>query len=141
MSLRYGFKNPALMRALRGLVERAEAHGYIRGDTCTGGTFFLLSDAIHAMDTQGYFHLKALKDSKLSEDTLMALACSAAGYRLADFPEEHDVLAINWQRLPMPVEELVALRKKIVHPIKDDDVSVEPTVRAFFQKRRTESRR
>ncbi len=47
-------------------------------------------------------------------------------------PKYDDVLAINWRRLPMPLETLVSRNKKIVHPVKDDDLTVEPTVRAYF---------
>jgi hypothetical protein len=141
MSLRHGFKNPALVTTLRRMVKRAEAHGYTRGDMCTGGACFIWSSAIKAMDEHGYFDLDVLRHSKLMDDALMALACYATGYTLADLPEEDNVLAVNWRRLPMPVEELVSRRKKIVHPIKDEDVSIEPTVRAYFQKRRAESHR
>ena len=141
MSLRHGFKNVSLTTTLRRMVKRAEAHGYTRGDMCTGGACFMRPDAIIAMAERGYFDLEVLKHSNLMDDALMAVACYAAGYRLADLPEENNVLAINWRRLPMPVEELVSRRKKIVHPIKDEDVSIEPTVRAYFQKRRAESHR
>jgi len=141
MSLRRGFKNPALVTTLRRMVRRAEGHGYTWGDMCTGGACFMLPNAIKAMDDRGYFDLQVLKRSKLMDDALMALACYAAGYKLADLPEEDNVLAINWRRLPMPLKELISRRKKIVHPIKDEDVSIEPTVRAYFQKRRTESHR
>jgi hypothetical protein len=141
MRLRHAFSNPALVTTLRGMVKRAESHGYTRGDMCTGGACFILAKAITAMDQHGYFDLEVLKHSKLMDDALMALACYAAGYKLADLPEEDNVLAVNWRRLPMPVEELVSRGRKIVHPIKDEDVSIEPTVRAYFQKRRAESHR
>ena len=79
------------------------------------------------MDEHGYFDLEVLKHSKLMDDALMGLACYAAITSSRDFPQEHNVLAVNWRRLPMPVEELVLRGKKIVHPIKDDDVSIEWT--------------
>jgi hypothetical protein len=88
------------------------------------------------MQAQGFFNLKVLGCSRLVDDALMALLCSAAGYRISDLPEERDVLAINWRGMPMPLEVLVERKKKIVHPIKDDDLTVEPTVRAYFQSRR-----
>ena len=89
-----------------------------------------------AMQAQGLFNLKVLGCSRLVDDALMALLCSAAGYRISDLPEERDVLAINWRGMPMPLEVLVSRKKKIVHPIKDDDLTVEPAVRAYFQSRR-----
>ena len=68
--------------------------------------------------------------STLMDDALLALLCCAAGYRLSDPPEDQDPLAVNWRGLPMSVEALVSREKKIVHPVKEDDPSVEPSVRA-----------
>jgi len=76
--------------------------------------------------------------STLMDDALLALLCCAAGYRLSDPPEDQDPLAVNWRGLPMSVEALVSREKKIVHPVKEDDPSVEPSVRAYFRKRREE---
>ena len=134
--LRLGFKNLALATTLRRLVWRAEAHGYCRGDMCTGGAYFLSSSAVGAMKEQGFFDLDALGHSKLMDDALMALLCCAAGYRLSDMPEDDDILAINWRRVPMAPEMLVSKNKKIVHPVKDDDPTVEPRLREYFQSRR-----
>jgi hypothetical protein len=134
--LRFGFRNLALATTLRRLVRRAEAHGYRRGDMCTGGAYFLSSTAIRAMEEQGFFDLEQLGHSHLMDDALTALLCCAAGYRLSDMPEDDDILAINWRGMPMAPEMLVSKSKKIVHPIKDDDPTVEPGVREFFQRRR-----
>ena len=136
VQLRFGFKNLALATTLRRLVRRAEAHGYNRGDMCTGGAYFLSSSAVRAMEEQGFFDLDALGRSKLMDDALMALLCCAAGYRLSDMPEDDDILAINWRGMPMAPEMLVSRNKKIVHPVKDDDPTVEPSVRAYFRGRR-----
>ena len=136
MGLRRGLRDLALVKTLRSLVRRAEAHGYTRGDMCTGGACFLSHRALTAIEKQGLFDLDVLSRSALMDDMLMALLCFAAGYRLSDLPRDGDVLAINWRGLPMPPEALVASRKKIVHPVKDDDLSVEPKVRAFFRERR-----
>ncbi len=136
MRLRSGFRNLALTRTLRRLVRRAEEHGYTRGDTCTGGAYFVSSSAVQSMLRNGFLDLSVLRYSKLSEDSLMALLCCACGYGLSDLPEDSDVLAINWRGLPMPLEALVARNKKIVHPIKDSDTVNEADVRAYFRERR-----
>jgi hypothetical protein len=137
MSLPAGLRHPALMVTLRRLVHRAERHGYHRGDTCTGGAYFMSWRAVDAMRAAGHLDLALLRHSRLSEDTLMALLCGAAGYRLADMPPERDSLAINWRGLPMPLEALVSANKKIVHPVKTDDPATEAEVRAYFRRRRT----
>jgi hypothetical protein len=140
MRLRHAFRNVALVRTLRNLVRRAEEHGYTRGDMCTGGALFMAPDAVLALDEQGLFDLDVLKRCTLMDDALLALLCCAAGYRLSDMPPDNDVLAINWRGLPMPVDALVSSNKKIVHPVKDDDPTVEPRVREYFRARRGESR-
>lgn len=136
MGLRCWLKDPALVSTLRSLVRRAEGHGYTRGDMCTGGACFMAPRALSAMEKQGLLDLDVLSRSALMDDMLMALLCCAAGYKLSDLPADRDVLAINWRGLPVPLDALVAHNKKIVHPIKDDDPSVEPAVRAYFRERR-----
>jgi hypothetical protein len=133
---RHGIKHFRLVRTLRRLMRHAEGHGYTRGDMCTGGAFFLTPAALTAMEGQGLLDLDVLRHSTMADDLLLALLCCAAGYRLSDLPEDNDVLAINWRRFPMPVEILVSSNKKIVHPVKDDDLTVEPRVRAYFRQRR-----
>ena len=135
-ALRFSLKDLALAMTLRRLLRQAQTHGYTPGDMCTGGAYFLSPRALVAMQEQGLFNLKALERSRLPDDALMALLCCAAGFRLSDLPEERDVLAINWRGMPMPPEVLVSRNKKIVHPIKDDDPTVEPAIRAYFQGRR-----
>jgi hypothetical protein len=76
----------------------------------------------------------------VSDDALLALLCCAVGYGLSAVSEDNDFLAVNWRGLPMSLEALVARNKKIVHPIKDDDRSVEPRIRACFRERRVERR-
>jgi hypothetical protein len=136
MSVRHALRHPQLVRVLRRLVRRAEANGYSRGDMCTGGALFMAPGAILKMNEYGFFDLDVLRHSNLMDDALLGLLCCAAGYRLSDLPEDHDVLAINWRNLPMSVEALVSRRKKVVHPVKNQDPSIEPTVRAYFRKLR-----
>lgn len=133
MSLRHCVRRPSLVRVLRSLVRRAEAHGYSRGDMCTGGALFMAPRAISAMNENGFFDLDVLRNSNLMDDALLGLLCCAAGYRLSDLPDGHDVLAVNWRNLPMSVEALVSRKKKVVHPVKTEDLSIEPRVRAYFR--------
>ena len=57
------------------------------------------STAVRAMEEQGLLRPGiARPQSQLMDDALTALLCCAAGYRLSDMPEDHDILAINWRR-------------------------------------------
>ena len=116
-------RNLSLAKALRGLVRRAEENGYARGATCTGGGYFMAARLVDTMEQNGFLRLQILRHSKLSEDTLMGLLAYACGFRLSDMPVNSDVLAINHTGLPMPVEELVARGKKLLHPVKGEDPS------------------
>jgi hypothetical protein len=136
MSARNLVRRPRLALTLRRLVRQAERHGYTRGDTCTGGAFFVSDAALRMMLGRGYLDLPVLAESALSEDTLFSLLSCACGYRLSDLTGSSDVLAINWRGLPMEPDELVRQGKKIVHPIKDSDPSFEPRIRKFFHERR-----
>ena len=141
MRLYRGLRDPKLVWTLRGLVKMAERHGYRRGDMCTGGACFLAREAIDAMHARGFLDLDVLRRSQMMDDGLLGLLCSAAGYHLADLPEDSDVLAVNWRGLPMPIGVLVEKGKKIVHSIKDEDEAVERTIRAYFRERRQRAAR
>lgn len=136
MRLRRAIHKFGVVTTLRRLVKHAEAHGYTRGDMCTGGAFFLFPAAISAMHEQGLLNLEVLGRSTLMDDLLMGLLCYAAGFKLADMPETDDVMAINWRGLPMPVDDLVSRNKKIVHSVKTDDPITEASIRAYFRRRR-----
>jgi hypothetical protein len=66
----------------------------------------------------------------------MTLAVAAVGLAPADASRLLDPLAVNWRGLPFPVAELASREKMLVHPVKDADLTVEPSVREFFRMRR-----
>jgi hypothetical protein len=136
MRLSAALRDFALVRQLRRLVKRAERHGYTRGDMCTGGALFFAPAALREMDRQGMFELDAFNRSQLMDDTILGILCCAAGYRLADLPEGRDILAVNWRGLPMPLDAIVSRNKKVLHPVKTEDATVEPMVRDYFRRRR-----
>jgi hypothetical protein len=136
MRLSAALRDFALVRQMRRLVKRAERHGYTRGDMCTGGALFFAPAALREMDRQGMFELDAFNRSHLMDDTILALLCCAAGYRLSDLPEASDILAVNWRGLPMPLDAIVSRNKKVLHPVKTEDAAMEPLVRAYFRHHR-----
>lgn len=128
------FRNPSLFRTLAMLVFRAKRNGYKLGDMCTGGSLFLSGEACNSINRLYGRYLLNLRHCDLADDLLLALCVGAAGFKLKDFSDKDDIMAINWRGLPMPLEELVERRKKIVHPIKDPQNDLHETaVRTYFQ--------
>ncbi len=137
-----GLLHPLMSAHLVQLIVSAQKSGYQLGHMCTGGALFLSQDAwddTYALWAGGG---AALRHSRLADDLLLALYTCAAGYRLADFSDREQVMAINWRGLPMPLDELARLGKKVLHPVKEpSDPTHETSVREYFRHRRSESAR
>lgn len=115
------------------LTAMARRYGYFDGDTVTGGAYampYACAAAICALDREKTL---ALRFSQLSEDSLMALCASACGFGLSDMPAEENIFAVNWRDLPMPVDQVVPGGKKILHPVRGDDIMPEADVRKYFR--------
>lgn len=130
-------QHPVMVKTLLMLVLRAKLNGYKLGDMCTGGALFLLGDTCKKIDHLFGEQLLDLRHSDLADDLLLALCTGASGFRLKDFSDRDDIMAINWRGLPMPLDELVKRKKKLLHPVKDPkDDSHENMVRQYFSKLR-----
>lgn len=131
---RYG--QDVLLSTLQKSLTAAKSNGYISAHMCTGGAFFISRGALDGFNLKER-ELKSLDDSFLDDDLLYSLLTVSAGYQMKDFSDQSDIMAINWRGLPMPLIQLAALGKKVVHPVKDvHDASLEKQVRAFFLARR-----
>ncbi|MAB50853.1 MULTISPECIES: hypothetical protein [unclassified Marinobacter] len=131
---------PAMVRTLAMLVIKAKLKGYKLGDMCTGGALFLSREAYDCIETVCGREIYNLRHSDLADDLLLALCNAAAGYKMKDFSDRDDVMAINWRGLPMPLDELVRRQKKLLHPVKDPkNQDHEKMVRRYFEKIRRES--
>lgn len=127
-------RNPLLFRTLALLLFRAKRNGYKLGDMCTGGSLFISGEACKSINNLYGRYLLNLSGCDLADDLLLALCMGASGYKLKDFSDRDDVMAVNWRGLPMPLEELVERNKKIIHPVKDpSDKLHEFMVRKYFK--------
>lgn len=136
------------MRGRRGLARSiylafstftAMQFGYRLGDMCTGGAFFMSGEACRDMIATLDANIDLFCDCRLDDDLLFALHVAAGGRILEDFSKPDQIMAINWRGLPMPLEELVARCKKIVHPVREpDNATHELKVRQFFSSLRTQ---
>lgn len=136
-----GLKRPRMSWFLARLLVRAASRGYTLGHMCTGGALFLSRAAYQGFQPLWQHGGALLRGSRLADDLLLAVLTGAAGFGLADFSDADQIMAINWRRLPMPLDELVRRKKKLVHPVKDPaDPALEAAVRAFFRELRTSTR-
>ena len=116
---------------------RAKFFGYKMGDMCTGGSLFISRKACDHIIATTSKKLELFEDCKLDDDLLLSLFVSSGAMKLGDFSKRDQIMAINWRGLPMPLEELVARQKKVLHPVKDpQDPQMEIEVRAFFRAQR-----
>ena len=133
MSFPFCLRNLKLRNAIKMLVRQAQKSvGFELGNTVTGGGYFISGKAISDLKQSNKL-TDELRFSVVSEDTLFALLVASEGYELSDPDLENDFMAINWRGLPMPLEELVAKKKKIVHPVKLDDPDAEEQIRNYFK--------
>jgi len=133
-------RHPAMVKTLAMLVIKAKLKGYKLGDMCTGGALFLSRDAYDRIETVCGSEICNLRYSDLADDLLLSLCNAAAGYKMKDFSDRDDVMAVNWRGLPMPLDELVQRKKKLLHPVKDpENQNHEKMVRQYFEDIRRES--
>jgi predicted mannosyl-3-phosphoglycerate phosphatase (HAD superfamily) len=107
---------------------------------CTGGALFLSREAYNRIETVCGNEIGQLRHSDLADDLLLALCNAAAGFKMKDFSDRDDIMAINWRGLPMPLDELVQRKKKLLHPVKDPkNLDHERKVRKYFKEIRNVS--
>lgn len=133
-------RNPRMVAHLLDLVARGKRKGFSMGHMCTGGALFLSREAYEGTMKLWRRGGTSLANPILADDLLLSLYTAAAGFRLLDFSDADQVMAVNWRGLPMPLDELVRRGKKVVHPVKvPGEPEQEREIRAFFRERRIES--
>jgi hypothetical protein len=116
--------------ALKKLYRHARRNGYELGLTVTGGAAFMTRSLIDRWIEMGLHELNALRFSRLTDDVLFGLCTYAAGHRLYDAPV--GVMAVNWQGLSYPPEELTRRQIKVIHSTKAETVEEEAAIRQHF---------
>jgi len=100
--------------------EASKQSAYTRGDTCTGGCYFLSRGLLDRIKRRTFSLRPLAYCDEPGEDTLMALICYSLGLTVADYPNSGSKIAINWRGLPASPETLVNSDITIVHPVKGD---------------------
>lgn len=119
-----------LSLSLRYLDHQAAKHPrYTRGDTCTGGCYFLSKRLLKRLPTQQLIARPLAFCDDPGEDTAMALLAYALGFFVADYPSGEKRIAINWRGLPVPPTALIERNIAVVHPVKGDSNHTEWSIR------------
>jgi hypothetical protein len=133
--LRARFAQP--MRMIRSHIARALRNGYSPGEHCLGGGYALCRRFIDRMAGNGFFdHAQRWMNVDLPEDVMIGIYVRACAMRFANFVDEQQVFGVRHQGLPDVPAQLVRRGYAVIHALKNDARSDEPTLRAFFRARR-----
>lgn len=121
------------------LFQRAKANGFQPGYHAISAAHFIRPELLAKMSEMGLLAEQGmLRFSRLKDDHLIGLMVYVAGFEIAEFATPDDIMAIAWQGLPMPPEELAHRGKKVIHSTRYWENVDEDTIREFFRKRREE---
>jgi hypothetical protein len=127
--------HPNLSLTLYKIRRVAKRNGYIDGDHCLGAAIFMRPEFVKALVTNDTSSNKAMRYCGLGDDHIYGLMASYLGFRQVDFAPDPLPLGISGHGLPDTPANLLKRRKKIVHSIKPDNISI----RRYFKKLRIEN--
>jgi hypothetical protein len=119
------------------LIARAEAKGYVLGESCIGGGYALSQAALQRLSDEGLLRDEWLFFRRaIPEDVILGLLVRAVGLRMADFNNRGEPFAILWRGLCGSPHELLRGGYSIIHSLKDTPEQSELDIRSFFATQR-----
>ena len=115
------------------IIERAERHGYQRGESVLGGAYVLSRRCLAAIDSAGFLRLRP-KGTRIAEDVTFSLFVRAVGYEIQELAGPTQPFALAYRGLPIPPREILARGKKIIHSVKLSPSDL--VIRAIFTRNR-----
>ena len=134
-ALRY--RSPRDAEAVRRLLRRAEANGYVLGAHCLGGAYAVgpaLLGRADLLDWQPWV------GTGLGEDVVVGLLGGAADVKVCGSVSSHGVFGIGFRNLPLPPARLIAQGYGIVHSVQDQEYGEESQIRLYFRQQRSVGR-
>ncbi len=124
-------------RRMRLLINRAQRHGYVLGDSCQGGGYALSPGFLQRFAADPFFGrpLDFLRYD-FCEDVLMAVAVHALGLRIHYTTGPDRLFNSSWKGLRGAPEVLARSRQAVIHSLKDHGGRKEAETRAYFAARR-----
>jgi hypothetical protein len=122
-------------------LQHARAYGYRGGEHVLGGAYIVSEAcvrAVTALDDLEADDEAALAGSRIGEDVIWSLLSRTAGFEIHDFGMPDQLMALALDRIPIPKEEVIRLKKAIVHSVRRGfHGETESAVRAFFRAQRS----
>ena len=109
---------------------RAAAYAYATpGAHCLGGAYGVSAAFLRraALDWRPWIR------TRLGEDVVVGLLCSAAGLRMRSLTAPGEPFALAWRGLPASPGEIAAHGASIVHSVKCDEPDEEAALRGRLQ--------
>jgi hypothetical protein len=131
-ALRY--RSPRNARAVRTLLRRAQANGYVLGAHCLGGAYAVGPALLRREDLLDW---RPWVGTGLSEDVVVGLLAGAAGVKVDESVSREGVFGVGFRTLPLPPPRLVAEGYGIVHPVRNQGYGGETELRRYFRQRRS----
>jgi hypothetical protein len=99
------------------------------GAHCLGGAYAVSAALIEAVSTDWHPWVR----TRLGEDVVVGLLCSAAGLNMKSLTGFGEPFALSWRGLPAPPSAIAWRGHSIVHSVKCDDEQAEEELRALLQ--------
>jgi len=122
---------------LRRLFSRAIENGYLPGEHCLGGAYFLSYHCVAQLVRKELLYKTELKFSKLQEDHIFGLLTKSIGLGIGDFATGYLPMGLSWRGLPCSPQDLIKRRKKVIHSTRFWDSMDEDEIRSYFRRLRT----
>ena len=128
-------------RRRRLFLQRALANGYQPGEFCSGGGYAIsraLMDKLREdVDFADNFLFRA---TRITEDNMMAIACRAAGLKMANYNRDGEPFGVTGISLADKPHRLLERGYSVLHPVKCAVGCEETDIRDFFRSVRQQFR-
>ncbi|PTY07697.1 hypothetical protein DB347_05560 [Opitutaceae bacterium EW11] len=121
-------------RSVRLMIRDACRNGYVFGEFCQGGAYFLSRRCLERFAAYRPFRNPwRFAYCDFTEDFFFAIATRAVGMDIRYVADDDRFLNLKWKGLSRPAEELLREGYAIVHSVKEEDARVEERQRAAFR--------
>lgn len=121
-------------RAVRSLIRDACRQGYVFGEFCQGGAYFLSRDCVRRLAAHPELRQpRRFIGCDFTEDFFFAIVTRAVGLDIRYVDDTERFLNLKWKGLNRPPGDLVRDGYAIVHSVKAEDPAKEEAEREVFR--------
>lgn len=111
-----------------------KVQGYRLGSNAQGGGFAIRWELLNDLRRRGWLNGWPWVDTEITDDPVLSLLATAAGWDVEDFNQPGEVFGVQHQGLAGTPEELVATGYSIVHSLKSGSWEEELRLRQSFKR-------